>query len=206
MTLAEKNEIEHYLKKKKLSYPLYKEILDHFIIDIQSDMDGGEGFQHAFLKAKMKWEPELRMVTPDPLSLKKIPTIEARILGSRFRKIITNSFAAALFTVLLMIIDAAAASAFSVVLGIVLAVSVLVTVAGGRLKLFDYLRLSFHPLILRVIIFTVLLAFTAPVFGDFLSSGRVDAISALQFAAGSFNLAVQIQLLHLHQKKLNVLI
>ena len=92
MNLTEKNTVIDFLKSKKLSYPLYKEVLDHFFLDIDQKMLEGMGFQEAFIHVKLKWHDEFKMVSPDILSIGRIPRIEARIRQSYYKAIFKNSF------------------------------------------------------------------------------------------------------------------
>ena len=92
MNLAEKNTVIDFLKSKKLSYPLYKEVLDHFFLDIDQKMSEGMGFQEAFIHVKLKWHDEFKMVSPDILSIGRIPRIEARIRQSYYKAIFKNSW------------------------------------------------------------------------------------------------------------------
>ncbi|ODS87847.1 MAG: hypothetical protein ABS44_10185 [Chryseobacterium sp. SCN 40-13] len=100
MNLAEKNTVIDFLKSKKLSYPLYKEVLDHFFLDIDQKMSEGMGFQEAFIYVKLKWHDEFKIVSPDILSFRKVTKIEADAMQSRFRNIIKISGLFAMFSAL----------------------------------------------------------------------------------------------------------
>jgi hypothetical protein len=92
MTIQEVQRIEGYLKSKKLSKPLFLELKDHFIIQIENEMDENNlDFENAFLKVKFKWKNELQMVKADFFSFKLVAKIEKDYLQNIFKKILLSS-------------------------------------------------------------------------------------------------------------------
>lgn len=206
MNLTEKNEVISFLKRKKLSYPLYNEVLDHFCMNIENLMAAGVGFQEAFLKTKIKWQEEFQMVRPDMLSLKKIPAIEARTLVGRFHKMSHVAVTGTIFCLLLIMIHPPLQSGILVVLSAFLFLLVAYSIWSGKFSMINFLTLTFHPLILRVIAASVFLTLLGNYIPDDFSSNRIDYSNALTFATGVFNILIQIQLINFHNKKINVLV
>ena len=205
MNLTEKNAVMDFLRKKKLSYPLYKEVLDHFFIDIDDKMNDGLGFQEAFLQTKLKWHKEFEMVHPDPLSIRKLPRIEASLIGNHFRRISKIASLSAMFSLLIFALYKPAFTVIIIGLSAVLIALVTYSVVSGKISLFNYIRLSFHPLILRGIIASLLLVIFFGFFSDSFSSSRLDFKEAITFAIAVFNIVVQIQLVLFQNRKINVL-
>ncbi len=203
MNWAEKNEVIDFLKKKKLSAPLYQEVLEHFLTDIERAVDEGAGFQEAFLKAKIKWQPELQMVSPDPLSFKKIPKIEADLMGTRFSAIIRIASTAAIGAMLLTFIYQPAALYFAFALSVLLVLAVLFLLFSGKLSFTEYIRMSFHPLIIK---FTVLYILLFVLFRSFSDQIFADHAVTVEAVTITFTAVLQLQLLALHRKKINVLL
>ncbi len=203
MNLAEKDQVISFLKKKNLSYPLYKEILEHFFTDIEIAMNEGACFQEAFLQTKIKWQPEFRMVSADPLSFKKITKIEAGLLGNKFSRITRIAWSAALAAVVLAFIYEPAVMYVAALLWGILVIAVLIMLFSRKLSFFEYIKMSFHPLMIKLSAFCVLLIILAPYLADQIFNGNAETIQAITVI---FAAVIQIQLLALHRKKINVLL
>lgn len=92
MTTQEVQRIEVYLKSKKLSKPLFLELKDHFMIQIEHEMvENNLDFENTFLKVKFKWKNELQMIKADFLSFTRVARIEREYLKNIFRNILTSS-------------------------------------------------------------------------------------------------------------------
>lgn len=196
-------QIEQYLKKRKLSSQLYDEVLDHFMIQISENMDcKGIGFQEAFYQVQLAWAYELEMVKADFFSFRKITRLEKNTLQLRFRNILISSL---LISILAEWMSASLPDAQFYV-----QIALLLTLAGflifnfvfRKMKFSDYVQLSFHPLLIRNIVLVFLCMgtkfFILPYLGI---SGRLLGNMPMVFG-----LIVQIQLLYLNSKKINVLI
>lgn len=72
MTAQNLLEIKTFLQKKKLRSGIMMELYDHFAVQISELMKNGMSFQEAFIKTKLNWESELKMVKADFFSYKKI--------------------------------------------------------------------------------------------------------------------------------------
>ena len=203
MNSAEKNQIIDYLKKKHLSYPLFREVLDHFSLEIENLMESGISFQEAFLKTKIKWQEEFKMVSPDPLSFKKIPKIEADLMGTRFKRSSTFAWLAALVSTLFAFIYEPVVLYLAAVASVILVIAVLYMIVTRKLSIFEYLKITFHPLILKLTSISILLIFVAPYLADRFLALNPETIRAITVI---FAAVMQIQLLALHRKKINVLL
>lgn len=206
MNLTEQNQVLDFLKKKKLSYPLFKEVYDHFSIEIDEQMKVEKGFQEAFLNTKVKWSEELKMINPDILSLKKVPKIEARMLGNRFKNITKFAGLIAMLTSLFILIYEPIAVFILFVFSLLLFGTFIYMFFKRKISLFEYIKLTFHPLILRGILVSIFLAIFLGFFAQNFGSSKVDLRWVIQCSVIAFNLVVQIQLLLLHNKKINVLV
>ncbi|TXF77193.1 hypothetical protein [Chryseobacterium sp.] len=199
-------EIRKYLLTKKLSKSLFCEILDHFVSEVTEKMQKGAVFQDAFLRSKLKWHGELQMVRTDILSFKKVARIEAEIIGSRFRSLIRLSGLAAMVSILFMMIYQPFQVFISVAMLTVFVGLALFLLIEKKLKLSHFIHLNFHPLILRNIIVSILLLFFSGLIAEILFTSQRNLKSIIQAGVLVYNLAIQIQLLYLHQKKINALL
>lgn len=182
MNLTEKNTVIDFLKSKKLSYPLYKEVLDHFFLDIDQKMLEGMGFQEAFIHVKLKWHDEFKMVSPDIMSFRKVAKIEAGAMQSRFRNIIKIS---GLFAMVSALFGLIYEPSQLYILGIIMLVLVALTLFllfRRKISLFNYIQMNFHPFVLRNNVISVII---------FLFSGM---IAEFYYDAGGHDLKNNINL------------
>ncbi|MBF6610410.1 MAG: hypothetical protein ITF99_04600 [Chryseobacterium sp.] len=145
MNLTEKNTVIDFLKSKKLSYPLYKEVLDHFFLDIDQKMLEGMGFQEAFIHVKLKWHDEFKMVSPDNLSFRKVAKIEADAMQSKFRNIIKISGLFAMVSALFGLIYEPSQLYILGIIMLVLATFTLFLLFRRKIRLSQYFSDEFPP-------------------------------------------------------------
>lgn len=196
-------QIEQYLKKRKLSSQLYDEVLDHFIIQISESMDcKGISFQKAFYQVQLAWAYELEMVNADVFSFRKITRLEKNTLQLRFRNIFISSLLISILAEWMSVSLPDAQFYVQIALLLTLAGFLIFNFAFRKIKFSDYIQLSFHPLLIRNFVLVFLCIgirfFILPHLGI---SGRL-----LGNIPMVFGLIVQIQLLYLNSKKINVLI
>lgn len=160
MTAQEIKRIEDYLKSKKLSKPLFLELKDHFIIQIEHEIDENNlDFENAFLKVKFKWKNELQMVKADFLSFKLVAKIEKDYLQDTFKKILISAIGLAI--VFGLIIWKFPDSDIFVKLGLSTTYVSLAIFAmlNKKLKFIEFLQLGFQPISLKLLILTILIPF-----------------------------------------------
>ena len=204
ITQNQEHQIEAYLYSKKLYHNLHLEIKDHFLSQISDAMmTYNIGFQEAFLKTKLAWKEELEMVHADPFSFKKVARIEKEILQKRFRKIIFSSSICSVLFIGFFFINP---EVFTVLQIILLGSWVCLLGYGFLTKKFafsHYIALSFHPLVLRNVLLSVVFFFLV----KFLT---VDFITLTYMEINRFFLLyatiVQLQIMYLKTKRINVLI
>lgn len=201
----EKNEIlevQNYLKKRIVSRIILIEAYDHFIMQISDLMKNGIGFQQAFTQVKIKWEHELEMVQLSLFSFRKISRIEKKSLGSKYRKITTNSILITLLAAILNYIN----PDFLVVMVMILAglcfLVLLYNFLFKKMSIREYMQLSYHPLIVRNVLFGVLVFSIV----YFVSKNRFFWESSYNQLFLVFAVCVQIQLLFMRTQKLNIAI
>lgn len=196
-------QIEKYLKGKRLSLIVFAEVYDHFVMQISQSMDkNGISFQEAFVNVKLNWEYELEMVKADIFSFRKIARIEKRILQTRFKKVIWSSL---LFSLLVGLTFFVSEELFFYmeILVLVIFVSILMyNFIGKKMSFREYQQMSFHPLLLRNILLAILVF---PVAGYFFKTFEFWKPIVNQLII-LYSVAVQIQLLYLRAKKINVLL
>lgn len=203
INLSQEKEIEQYLLSKKLSQNLAFEIKDHFIQQISTQMEETNiSFPIAFRQAQQSWKHELEMIKADGFSFKKIARIEKTILQRRFWKI---TLYALIFSLILLISTIISPSLFMylqiLLLGIIITL-VIYNIASGRMKWYNCIQLSFHPLVLKnaligAIIFATVFAF----YNDVSLVGNCLMKFFFLYAISS-----KIQLLYTNAKKVSVLI
>lgn len=207
MNLAEKNTVIDFLKSKKLSYPLYKEVLDHFFLDIDQKMSEGMGFQEAFIYVKLKWHDEFKMVSPDILSFRKVTKIEADAMQSRFRNIIKISGLFAMVSALFGLIYEPSQLYILGIIMLFLAALTLSLLFRRKISLFHYIQMNFHPLVLRHSVISVIIFLYSGIIAEFyFDAGGRDLKNNINLTVIIFSLMTQAQLLWFHRKKINVLL
>lgn len=201
----EKNEIlevQNYLKKRIVNHTILIEVYDHFIMQISDLMKNGIGFQQAFIQVKIKWEHELEMVPLSLFSFRKISRIEKKSLDSKYRKITTNSILITLLAAILNYIN----PDFLVVMVIILAglcfLVLLYNFLFKKMSIKEYMQLSYHPLIVRNMLFGVLVFSIV----YFVSKNRFFWESSYNQLFLIFAVCTQIQLLFMRTQKLNIAI
>ncbi|WP_209389202.1 hypothetical protein [Chryseobacterium sp. RR2-3-20] len=201
----EKNEIlevQNYLKKRIVSRIILIEVYDHFIMQISDLMKNGIGFQQAFTQVKIKWEHELEMVPLSLFSFKKISRIEKKSLGSKYRKITTNSILITLLAAILNYIN----PDFLVVMVMILAglcfLVLLYNFLFKKMSIKEYMQLSYHPLIVRNMLLGVLVFSIV----YFVSKNRFFWEVSYNQIFLVFAVCVQVQLLFMRTQKLNIAI
>lgn len=207
MNLAEKNTVIDFLKSKKLSYPLYKEVLDHFFLDIDQKMSEGMGFHEAFIQVKLKWHDEFKMVSPDILSFRKVTKIEADAMQSRFRNIIKTSGLFAMVSALFGLIYEPSQLYILGIIMLFLAALTLSLLFRRKISLFHYIQMNFHPLLLRHSVISVIIFLCSGIIAEFYyDAGGRDLKNNINLTVIIFSLMTQAQLLWFHRKKINVLL
>lgn len=203
ITLIQEREIQKYLLSKNLNRNLFLEIKDHFIEQISTLMeDEKSNFDEAFQHTKLSWKQELNIVKADLFSFRKITRLEKEILQKRFRNI---TLYAAIFTLILSKFIFTASDVF-MYSEIVLIGSMVLLLAYNiifrKMRLYHYIQLSFHPLILKNAIAGIILFTTTYLFYDHLA---VEGSGMMKFFF-LYAMAVKIQLLYYKARKTNVLI
>lgn len=204
ITKEKEHQIELYLNSKKLTAQILAEVKDHFISQISHlMMDESLSFPEAFLKAKISWNNELEMVNADFLSFKKVARIEKVILQQRFRKIGIFSFILATAATFIMFLNTDVFFTVQIVLLGSLAILLAYSFIAKKMKFSNYIAMSFHPLLLRNLLFGVLIF----AFGSFITAEnwKIMDMNVSKFLS-VYSLAVQLQLLYFNSKKINVLV
>lgn len=204
ITIEQEQEIEKYLLSKKLNSDLFFEIKDHFIQQISALMDEKQsGFQEAFLQTKISWSHELEMVRADALTFRKVTRIERELLQKRFKTITLYSSIFALLSAGLIFIDQDLFMYFQITLLGITMLLLVYNLIFRKMKLYNYLQLSFHPLVLKNAVIGIAL-FTGLYF-LYDSAAVVETAQWTKFFS-LYTMAAQIQLLYLNARKTNVLI
>ncbi|MDN3691058.1 hypothetical protein QWZ06_01620 [Chryseobacterium tructae] len=203
ITLTQEEEIQQYLLSKHLNQKLFLEIKDHFIQQISTLMEEQKSnFEEAFQDTKQSWKQELDVVKADLFSFRKITKIEKEILQRKFRNIMLY---AAIFTLLLsqFILTVSNVFMYSEMILIGTMVSLLIyNVSFQKMRLYHYLQLSFHPLILKNALAGLVLFTSAYLLYDHLAV-QGSGMMKLFFL---YAMAVKIQILYYKARKINVLI
>lgn len=203
MAINQEKEIERYLLSKKLNSELFIEIKDHFIEQISVEQEEKNmSFQEAFQQAKTSWNKELKMVKADLLSSRKIARIEKSVLQKRFKTITFGAVAFSLLIALLMYNDANVFRYSQISLLGIMGVLLGYNLVFGKMRLYNYIRLGFHPLILKnafvgIVLFSVVW---------FLGNDLTVVASGIMKIFFLYAMAVKIQLLYYNAKKTSVLI
>ncbi|WP_347219232.1 hypothetical protein, partial [Chryseobacterium sp.] len=184
---------------KNLNQKLFTEIKDHFIQQISALMEGEHqsNFNEAFQNTKLSWKQELDIVRADIFSFRKITRLEKEILQKRFRNIMLY---ATIFTLLLsqFILTVSDMFMYSEIVLIGAMVSLLAyNMIFRKMKLYDYIQLSFHPLILKNALIGIMLFTPIFIFYDVLA---VEGSGILEFFF-LYAIAVKIQLLYYKARK-----
>lgn len=204
ITKEQEHQIELYLNSKKLTAQILAEVKDHFISQISHLMlSENLSFSEAFLKTKISWKNELEMVNADFLSFKKVARIEKVILQQRFRKIGIFSFILATAATFIMFLNTDVFFTVQIVLLGSLAILLAYSFIAKKMKFSNYIAMSFHPLLLRNLLFGVLIF----AFGSFITAEnwKIMDMNVSKFLS-VYSLAVQLQLLYFNSKKINVLV
>lgn len=204
ITKDQEYQIVSFLDSKRLYPQLHLEVKDHFISQISHLMENEFlSFQEAFLATKISWKNELEMVRADFFSFKKIAKIERTVLQDKFRKMTVFSFIFSLAAFVLMMVDAD----IFVTLQILLLLSWIVLLGYSfltkKMKFSNYMMLSFHPLLIRNILFGIALIFIAGTFKYDYNEIIDSQISNLLIV---YCVTVELQLVYFNSKKINVLI
>lgn len=203
ITIEQENQIELYLRSKKLSPQILIEVKDHFLLQISNLMDAEDlSFQEALLKAQISWKYELEMVKADIFSFKKIARIERNLLQKRFNTMMVKSLLLSLVFAILYMISDATFFYFQIFSFLAFVVIVLFGIISKKINFREYQRMSLHPLILRNIILGIILF---PL-GCYFSGNFQFWEPALNQLIIFYSLTIQIQLLYFKTKKINVLI
>ena len=204
ITKEKEHQIELYLNSKKLTAQILAEVKDHFISQISHLLlSESLSFPEAFLKTKISWKNELEMVNADFLSFKKVARIERVILQQRFRKIGIFSFILATAATFIMFLNTDVFFTVQIVLLGSLAILLAYSFIAIKMKFSNYIAMSFHPLLLRNLLFGVLIF----AFGSFITAEnwKIMDMNVSKFLS-VYSLAVQLQLLYFNSKKINVLV
>ncbi|WBV50844.1 hypothetical protein [Chryseobacterium gambrini] len=204
ITKEQEHQIELYLNSKKLTAQILAEVKDHFISQISHLMlSENLSFPEAFLKTKISWKNELEMVNADFLSFKKVARIERVILQQRFRKIGIFSFILATAATFIMFLNTDVFFTVQIVLLGSLAILLAYSFIAKKMKFSNYIAMSFHPLLLRNLLFGLLIF----AFGSFITAEnwKIMDMNVSKFLS-VYSLAVQLQLLYFNSKKINVLV
>ena len=201
-------EIDIFLQKKKLSNDLLEEIKDHFINQISELMESeGLSFPEAFLKTSFAWKNDLEMIRADILSPKYITRLEKKTLNIAFKNILKNSFKLSVVLGFISLFFEDAIFPIILIFGFGLIIQALYMLISKKIKFFDYITLSFHPLLIRYCIglfgFLMIYRVVAYLFSN------VDMMNfeLLVFQLlGVFSSSMQMQLLYWKSKKKNVLV
>ncbi|WP_160135859.1 hypothetical protein [Chryseobacterium sp. c4a] len=203
ITLTQEKEIQQYLLSKHLNQKLFLEIKDHFIQQISTLMEEQKSnFEDAFQDTKLSWKQELDFVKADLFSFRKITKIEKEILQRKFRNIMLY---AAIFTLLLsqFVLTVSNVFMYSEMILIGAMVSLLIyNVIFQKMRLYHYLQLSFHPLILKNALAGIVLFTSAYLLYNHLAV-QGSGMMKLFFL---YAMAVKIQILYYKARKINVLI
>ncbi|HCN51593.1 MAG TPA: hypothetical protein DIT10_21335 [Chryseobacterium sp.] len=204
ITIEQEKEIGQYLSTKKLNSDLFFEIKDHFLQQISALMDEKQSnFQEAFLQTKISWSRELEMVRADALTFRKVTRIEKQTIQRRFRNITLYSIAFSLLFTGIVFIDPDLFVYFQLSLFGITLVLLGYNFIFRKMRLYSYLQLSFHPLILKNALMAMVL-FT----GLYFLYDSVAVVEGTQWTKffSLYAMAAQIQLLYFNARKTNVLI
>ncbi|WP_250255326.1 hypothetical protein [Chryseobacterium sp. Marseille-Q3244] len=203
ITLTQEKQIQQYLLSKNLNHKLFIEIKDHFIQQISGLMEEQQfNFDEAFQNTKESWKQELNLIKADLFSFRKITRLEKEILQKRFRNMMLY---AAVFTLLLskFIFTVPDVFMYSEMIVIGTMISLLAyNIIFRKMKLYHYIQLSFHPLILKNALVGIVLFASVYLFYDDLAM----AGSGIMKFFFLYAMAVKIQLLYYKARKASVLI
>ncbi|MGE8554552.1 MAG: hypothetical protein ACN6OB_11545 [Chryseobacterium jejuense] len=203
ITLIQEKEIQQYLLSKKLNPKLFIEIKDHFIQQISSLMEEQKSnFDEAFQDTKLSWKQELEVVNADLFSFRKITKLEKEMLQKRFRNIMLY---AAVFTLLLskFILTGSEVFMYAEIVLIGALISLLAyNIIFRKMKLYHYVQLSFHPLIIKNALAGIVLFTSVYLFYDNLAVTGSGMLKLFFLYA----MAVKLQILYYRARKTSVLI
>lgn len=201
-------EIRNYLMSKKLQQDLLVEVEDHFVSQISQFIDNKNiCFQEAFLETKILWTGELRMVRADLFSFKKIAAFEKKIVDRRFNLIILKSAAIAICLMPMNIIlpGSGVISQLSLLAMVLMILGV--SLIKKRIKFSQFLFLNFHPLMLKIFLFSFTLPYLfSPLLMKFFTRAEVSFYFSNFNILGIMALLVQIQLLYFNYNNRKVLL
>lgn len=204
ITKDQEYQIVSFLDSKRLYPQLHLEVKDHFISQISHLMENGSlSFPEAFLATKMSWKNELEMVRADFFSFKKIAKIERTVLQDKFRKMTVFSFIFSLAAFVLMMVDADVFVTLQILLLLSWIVLLGYSFLTKKMRFSNYMMLSFHPLLIRNILFGIALIFIAGTFKYDYNEIIDSQISNLFIV---YCVTVELQLVYFNSKKINVLI
>lgn len=203
ITLIQEKEIQQYLLSKNLNRNLFLEIKDHFIEQISNLMEEEKSnFDEAFQYTKLSWKKELDIVRADLFSFRKITRLEREILQKRFRNMMLY---AAIFTLILSRFIFTVSEVFMYSEMVLIGAMVLLlgyNILFRKMRLYHYMQLSFHPLILKNMMAGIILFTSTYLFYD---SIAVEGSGIMKFFF-LYAMAVKIQLLWYRAREINVLI
>lgn len=204
ITKDQEYQIVSFLDSKRLYPQLHLEVKDHFISQISHLMENEFlSFQEAFLATKISWKNELEMVRADFFSFKKIAKIERTVLQDKFRKMTVFSFIFSLAAFVLMMVDADVFVTLQILLLLSWIVLLGYSFLTKKMRFSNYMMLSFHPLLIRNILFGIALIFIAGTFKYDYNEIIDSQISNLLIV---YCVTVELQLVYFNSKKINVLI
>lgn len=204
ITKDQEYQIVSFLDSKRLYPQLHLEVKDHFISQISHLMENEFlSFQEAFLATKVSWKNELEMVRADFFSFKKIAKIERTVLQDKFRKMTVFSFIFSLAAFVLMMVDADVFVTLQILLLLSWIVLLGYSFLTKKMRFSNYMMLSFHPLLIRNILFGIALIFIAGTFKYDYNEIIDSQISNLLIV---YCVTVELQLVYFNSKKINVLI
>lgn len=104
---SQKIQVHNYLQIQKLPIDVLLEIRDHFEQQIESlQIEHNITFEEAFLRTKIAWKPDFRLVKKSFFSFGKVPRIVKDIQKETQKKILTKSLTIAIFIKALQFITA----------------------------------------------------------------------------------------------------
>lgn len=203
MTIENLQEIEKYLKSKNLSAAVFIEVYDHFVIQISSVMKDERSFSEAFIQTKINWQNELEMVKADVFSFKRIAKIEKSILQRRFRKRMVIAFVVSVFVGTVFYLDE---FIYLFVQGGMITAHLMLMLyqfAFNKMSFKDHQKMTFHPLLLKCFTFILI---PLPLLNILFSTTEDLWSFPLNHMAITFSVMLQIQLLYLRTRKVNILL
>lgn len=194
---SQTTEIRNYLASKKLQLDLFLEVEDHFVSQISQLMkDKNIGFEEAFLQTKILWTGELKMVPASIFSFQKVTVFEKKMVNKRLNSILLNSLVAGICLFAINFVLPESGVFIQLFLAISLFLIFGVSLFKKKIKFIQFLFLSFHPMVLKIVILSFILPiFATPIFTAFSIRSEVSFLFSNSILFSSIILLVQIQLL-----------